>query len=343
MSNLQLAISQISASAVSVSAGTAYVFSLYGPQLAEKLQLGQSEVAFIASCSNLGNYFSGPIAGCACYQTSLVTNYGNWPAEYRSIAIGMTVSFFGLSAFIFAFIGSNFFAFNKILLVSDFLTFLGTLCLIINLFAVVLLKPLPIDATEEEMEPLLHDGDIETEYTTEEYEQYASPVIQDELDLVHEHSIGIELEEISCFRSMNAYFLALNMLFVVGVGLMYTNNVGAIVISLLPDGMTSKDPLTQALQKSHVSILSLTSFGARIATGFLADICAQRYNIQRTVWAIFSAGFMTLGCLIALYISNVDDLYAVTVLIAIAYGSTWTVIPILVGEYFGQKNFSKNW
>ncbi|KAJ3274791.1 hypothetical protein HDV01_001994 [Terramyces sp. JEL0728] len=336
MSNLQLAISQISASAVSVSAGTAYVFSLYGPQLAEKLQLGQSEVAFIASCSNLGNYFSGPIAGCACYQTSLVTNYANWPAHYRSIAIGMTVSFFGLSAFIFAFIGSNFFAFNKILLVSDFLTFLGTLCMIINLFAMVLLKPLPVEASEEEIQPLLNDGDLETEYTTEEYEQYASPVIEDELDIEVEPSIGIELEEISCFRSMNAYFLALNMLFVVGVGLMYTNNVGAI------DGMTSKDPATQALQKSHVSILSLTSFSARIATGFLADICA-RFRIQRTVWAIFASAFMTVGCLLALYISNVDELYVVTVLIAIAYGSTWTVIPILVGEYFGQKNFSKNW
>lgn len=38
----------------------------------------------------------------------------------------------------------------------------------------------------------------------------------------------ILLEEISCFASKDAYLLAFNMFTLVGSGLMYTNNIGAI-------------------------------------------------------------------------------------------------------------------
>jgi MFS family permease len=67
---IELASSQISASMVMLTAGTrildltsAYAFSLYGPQLASKLSLSQSEIAFVASCANMGIYIGGPIAG----------------------------------------------------------------------------------------------------------------------------------------------------------------------------------------------------------------------------------------------------------------------------------------
>jgi MFS family permease len=131
----------------------AYAFSLYGPQLAAKLSLSQSEIAFVASCANMGIYIGGPIAGflvdrnpgkvwlfllfgalligsgyslaaltysnkipnfgflitalyylmvgfgsasvyyylCQCYHCALATNYRNWPIQYQSAAVGMSV------------------------------------------------------------------------------------------------------------------------------------------------------------------------------------------------------------------------------------------------------------
>ncbi|KAJ3324974.1 hypothetical protein HDV06_005563 [Boothiomyces sp. JEL0866] len=191
------------------------------------------------------------------------------------------------------------------------------------------LKPLNLE--EGESQHLIANDDLETEINVEE--NYGSvPVVEDNED-----------KQVSCFRSLNAYLLGLHMSFVVGVGLMYTNNLGAIIIALLPEGVTSKDPTTQILQKSHASLLSIASFGSRILTGFLADICAQYFNIQRTVWAILSALCMTFGCIAILYQTNIDGLYLATTLIAIADGSSWTVLPVLVGEYFGKEKFSRNW
>jgi hypothetical protein len=48
-------------------------------------------------------------ASSAVYHSALATNYRNWPHQYRSVAVGLTVSWFGLSAFIFTKIGSAWF------------------------------------------------------------------------------------------------------------------------------------------------------------------------------------------------------------------------------------------
>ncbi len=52
---------------------------------------------------------------------------------------------------------------------------------------------------------------------------------------------------------------------------------------------------------------------------------------------------MSFGFLLGTHTTNMNDLYIVTMLIAISYGIIWTVVPILVGEYFGLISFAKNW
>lgn len=155
-------VSQIAASLVMLSAGTSYLFSMYGTQLSSILGFHQTQIAFIAASLNAGNYLSGPLVGhfvdhypsqtslfflfggsaifagylsiglvviheidlhyliiaalffmigmgtASSYHCSLATNYRNWPKEYGSLAVGFTVSFFGLSAFIFTKIGLYF-------------------------------------------------------------------------------------------------------------------------------------------------------------------------------------------------------------------------------------------
>jgi hypothetical protein len=313
---MSLIASQLAASSVMLSAGTAYMFSLYGPQLQHELQISQSKLAFIASCANIGLFVGGPIFGycyyndrslvdkypsksvlfflfgaigiscgyigtsfvldgyftshylflsalylligfgsAASYHCALATNYRNWPDQYRSVAVGLTVSFFGLSAFVFSQIGSQFFLADEKLKVNDFLRFVGLLCLILNLIALFTLKPILIKniprdivVSEEEQMPLfqeVYEHQI-SEYAEEQEEQerlgfrpefsrssidierQLSNDLAHPVDIPNDDSVGIVLEEISCFRSIDSYILAFNMFVLVGSGLMYINNVGSI-------------------------------------------------------------------------------------------------------------------
>ncbi|KAI8894692.1 major facilitator superfamily domain-containing protein [Globomyces pollinis-pini] len=449
MTIVQLSVSQILASFVMLTAGTAYAFSLYGPQLSTLFQLSQSETAFIASfvlivvdryrCGNAGFYFSGPISGTlvdrfpnftyliflvgglglfsgyqlvsltvsgvlprphylvlalyffivglgssANYHCSLATDYRNWPAPYRSIAVGISVGFFGLSAFFFATIGSIFFVHNDILYVEQFLSFLGIFCLVISLLSAVLLRPIPPDTeivqppvlqVEQELEhaaaivetdtnsitsngyvailkPLepqleIAMDSVSLQNTENESENNESENGKEQGENCPEHpppSATNNLEDdVPCFPSIKSFLLAYNMFAIIGVGLMYINNVGIILIALLPADMDSRHPNVQSMQKSHVQLLSILSFVSRVVVGILSDECASYIGLPRTFWPITGALFMIIGCGMMLYIKNSDVLYVVTGIVGWAYGTIWSSIPILVGEYFGKTNFARNW
>ncbi|KAJ3068257.1 hypothetical protein HK102_007216, partial [Quaeritorhiza haematococci] len=57
--------------------------------------------------------------------------------------------------------------------------------------------------------------------------------------------------DMSCFSHLDAYLLATTMFALCGVGLMHINNVGSIIISLYPEGITSSHPDVQKNQKLH--------------------------------------------------------------------------------------------
>jgi hypothetical protein len=193
------------------------------------------------------------------YHCSLATNYRNWPESYRSLAVGFTVSFFGLSAFIFTELGKAFFVRNELLVVSEFLIFIGSVCLLLNTIAAFTLKRITsivainFDGPDEAQALLGAETNYETfenefqEYTEEREERMrshirnvsphsvlSSSVAHSELGLnVDNMEPGIALMPTSCFTSINAYLLGFNMFATVGVGLMYINNVGAIGIIFL--------------------------------------------------------------------------------------------------------------
>jgi MFS family permease len=114
------------------------------------------------------------------------------------------------------------------------------------------------------------------------------------------------------------------------------------VLALLPPEIDANDSTAHQLQKSHVIILSLLSFGSRIVTGLLADLGAT-YRISKTFWAIFAASLMAIAFFMGFGIESMNQLYLVTLFCGIAYGTVWTVVPILVGQYFGLVSFAKNW
>lgn len=46
---------------------------------------------------------------------------------------------------------------------------------------------------------------------------------------------------------------------------------------------------------------------------------------------------------LSMTISTIDELLPVTLLVGFAYGSIWTLTPVLVGLFFGHRNFEHNW
>jgi MFS family permease len=56
-------ISMISASLVMLTAGSLYVFSLWGTEFANELHLTQFQISFVAAAGNNGLYISAPLVG----------------------------------------------------------------------------------------------------------------------------------------------------------------------------------------------------------------------------------------------------------------------------------------
>jgi hypothetical protein len=145
--------------------------------------------------------------------------------------------------------------------------------------------------------------------------------------------------EISIFYSIDAYLLGLVLLFCAGIGLMYVNNCGAIIDSLMSHSVES-----QKYQNIHVGELSMSSFAGRLFAGSLSDICTKRFRLNRLFWPFLSAFFMLMGSLYGGWIlNNISQLYMQTFLIGFGYGILWTAIPVLVGQYFGMESFAYNW
>ena len=148
--------------------------------------------------------------------------------------------------------------------VEKLLKFLGFCCFVLNFLGSFTLRLLPgsptssvISSTSDLLEetPLLSETPsystlqtpsqilyehAESEYAEEreEISQQVNLGIENEVlsaigsiavyDTQSDELDRIELEDIKCFRSIDSYLLGTNMVIIVGVGLMYINNVGAI-------------------------------------------------------------------------------------------------------------------
>lgn len=215
------------------------------------------------------------------------------------------MAFFGLSAFIIS-QSTVLFISNKVLDVRDFLLCIALSCAVLNVTSMLFLRQYDIDILEllpEERSPLLLRTQSSDFYIQEEPEAFESSndLISDlvgnsDSDSHNEGSGKIVLEEISCFSSVSAYLLAFNMFVIVGAGLMYINNVGAIIRSLAPNASESALHESQIL---HVSLLSLLSFASRILVGVCADISNQYIGIHYTFWAFVSSAVMALAFFIS--------------------------------------------
>jgi len=133
--------------------------------------------------------------------------------------------------------------------------------------------------------------------------------------------------------SVDGVLLYIATAFLGGAGIMYVFNIGAIVRSLQTTG-----------EGMYVSWWSLSSCAGRLLTGAASDVAKNMYNISRIWFLIIAAVIMLCGQLLFVFFDNhTSTLASASVFIGFGYGSTLTVVPILISEWFGLLQLGYNW
>ncbi|CDW94464.1 hypothetical protein, partial [Sporisorium scitamineum] len=184
------------------------------------------------------------------------------------------------------------------------------------------------------------------------------------------------------FQQVDFYLIFFVMTLVSGAGLLLINNVGTITKTLWDynhrdnpvlvaadnaDLLFKRAPVdiavsasdfetlkrdakaaVQHLQAQQVSAISLCNFSGRIIIGLLSDLLVNKTaSAANRVWLLIVVTTLALASqLLAAFpgaISTVDDLFAVSTLTGLAYGTLFGVCPTLVFEWFGMKHFSQNY
>eukprot|EP00842_Homolaphlyctis_polyrhiza_P000865 jgi/Hompol1/177/HPOL_001010-RA len=127
-----------------------------------------------------------------------------------------------------------------------------------------------------------------------------------------------------------------------GMGLMYINNIGSIVLALIPDKSGSQAATEK--QALMVSLISLFNCLGRIATGIISDKAQVHYGTQR-LWFLISAGIMMLVAQFmgAFVVTTIPALIVCTCILGFGYGSLFSSTPAIVSKWFGVLRFGENW
>jgi len=142
---------------------------------------------------------------------------------------------------------------------------------------------------------------------------------------------------------LDFWLISLVFMMVIGSGLTVVNNLGEVVISLenLPSGSTVNysDLPHNKYTTALATLFSVINTLSRMVFGFTSDKLIHR--IDRSFWAIVCSLLMCLTHLLFAF-SPINLLFLGIALMGAAYGGMFCIIPTLVSEIFGLKNFGTN-
>ena len=263
--------------------------------------------------------------------------------HHRGLAVGVPVAIYGLSAFVFAQLSMAFWTVRGVLNVPGLLFMMGSLALVINFASGFLLQDLKARSDQAEVE----EERVSITESAEPLIEQSATVEEGTQTELRDIASGMEL-----FSNMDAYLLGVIMCTLVGVGLMYINNVGAVIKALIPTLAPSES--AQASQNFQVGLLSIASFLGRLFSGYTSDVLYKMYSLDRLFWPFLSGIFILSGSTLAYLMTDIFTLSFVTFLIGFgyvfkrpffyfSYGVIWTSTPVLVGEFFGVEKFASHW
>ncbi|RKP35381.1 major facilitator superfamily domain-containing protein, partial [Dimargaris cristalligena] len=271
----------------------------------------------------------------SAYMASMATTARNFSSQHRGVALGLPIGLFGLSAFFFSQI-------NRLLFTppdsppsttepdegapshfspTQFLWFMALATSGAHFVAFLCLRIVP-PATSTPA-ALITEAETETE-TRPPGRPEAVPMASDKR---------------SFFRDPQALYLVLGMLGIAGTGLMYINNSGTLIDTLLPD----QPAAAMKLRTRTVSLLSLCNFLARVVSGQLSDTLLRRFAVPRIALLFLAGVIMTVAQVGAAHLTSISGLDALTVAIGVAYGAVFALSPTVTSEYWGTEHLGYHW
>ncbi|KIK95478.1 hypothetical protein PAXRUDRAFT_826958 [Paxillus rubicundulus Ve08.2h10] len=322
--------------------------------------------------------FMTGLGGVAGLAPALNTTAKSFPDTSRATTIGLVISGFGLSAFLFLTIAQVFFPGDT----SAFLLVLALGTAIPMLVGLFIVRPVPLpppssktrhDTTTEGHNPILiGDAGVfiadpeEAEINAEETD--SAPLLSHEYESSSYHlpetSSAIEMsppQSPNCgwgedkdgmpnihgkqlWLTPDFYLILTIMGICSGTGIMYINNVGSISQALYAEGNPIYDDLEASKwQATQVSILSIGNFAGRILIGPVSDFTNNRLHLPRAYCLCIVSSLFIISQAFSVGISSVQSLWMASSLLGLAYGSLFGLCPTIFIEWFGLAHLSENW
>ncbi|KAJ1540257.1 hypothetical protein HK405_011539 [Cladochytrium tenue] len=298
-------------------------------------------------------YFLVGLGSSGVFNSTLSTVVRNFPASSRGLAVGVSVAFVGLSALVLSQLAALFSrsaapgggepgSFDCF----DFLQFsavaVGLTPVVASLFLVDPKWPAAIaavaaargrtpppqpsvtGAAADETRPLLEGGAPRTRRASR------LPLFASDSD---------------------ALLLFFAFLLVTGPGLMYINNIGTAVDTLLGYtddtrglGGGGDGHRAAAARRLQVGLISVCNAAGRAIFGALSDGLESRRGVPRVYTLVTGAGLVAAANIGAAAVADsIPTLTVCTVLLGLGYGATFGVCPTVVSLFFGLDGFGANW
>ncbi|KAJ3006401.1 UNVERIFIED_CONTAM: hypothetical protein HDU68_004091 [Siphonaria sp. JEL0065] len=285
------------------------------------------------------------------FNSALATSVKNFDQREHGFAVGVPVAFFGLSAFVFSqlqrlFVTTTLESNNSSGVdIFGFLVFIGIVTGGGALIGSQFLYDVSGSVRRGERTEISTSGSGDEDETVG---PVATAAINTEESLLLTVSPNAAAQsapvEPSIFEQRDAWLLFGAFILLSGTGLMYINNVGAVVIALSSASDLPTD--IQAMQRLHVGLLSICNCAGRISTGLASDFLMTRLKLTRLVGLIAGGGLIALALLVGIFgvgAGGVHSLVTVTLLLGLGYGAIFSAAPAIVGRWFGVERFGANW
>ncbi|KAK5135692.1 hypothetical protein LTR08_004993 [Meristemomyces frigidus] len=307
------------------------------------------------------------VGSCTAFSAAIKISATNWP-RHRGTATAFPLSAFGLSAFFYTIVSH--FAFPDD--TAGYLLLLAcgtTLMVFVAMFFLQIVRATsPYESLSTDERPGLSRGDSNRMRSASSHSRHSSkgstaetgtPAETSSLvsssdnvapgdisDSKYHHTDHLHKPEITglvLLKTPKFWQLFIMLGLLCGVGLMTINNIGNNARSLWHhyDPSASHD-FIQKRQLLHVSILSVCSFVGRLSSGIGSDWLIH-HHASRFWTLVASACLFMLAQIVALTLSNPNQLFWLSGLTGLAYGALFGVYPAIVADAFGPSGMGINW
>ncbi|KAK2459401.1 hypothetical protein APHAL10511_008588 [Amanita phalloides] len=294
-----------------------------------------------------------------------------FPDSARATTVGIVLSGFGLSAFLFSSISHIFFPGDT----SSFLLILAVGTAFPMIMGYFLVRPIPlqrstspspflsgladrvpistgqigIDAPLLEHDDLIRNDDLyvegaeaatSTDVAPSPHSQFVSrrrALLAGDIALTN---IGRQ----RLVRSTDFWLLFSILSLLSGTGIMYINNVGSMSQALYAKETPIYDDIRAfKWQTTQVSVISVMNFAGRIFLGMICDYGKNKLGIPRSYSLVLVSFIVFISQVITASIERVRHLWIASAVLGLGYGSTYSLFATMCLEWFGMPHFSENW